>query len=436
MLKIPVTWETANGSFITSETVTARLRLPEFNESATVKQTFHVCDQKMPYDIIMGRETLQKLGIVLDFKESQIIWNETSVEMKTPNELDKKSNLLTLTSANEPAYCVQNSERAERILDITSSAADIPAIVGKLNYLNQDQKRSLQCLLQEHENLFDGNIGTWKPEPVHLELKSNATPYHGKPYPVTVKDKGKFKREIECMVKLGVLAKDSNRPWAAPSFCQPKKNKDEVRFLTDLRQLNKRLVRKPFPLPKISQIIYEIEGILWATALDLKMDYYAIKLDPEAQKYCTLITPWGKYKYLRLPMGLSGAPDIFQEKMSSLVDHLDYARVYLDDLLVLTNGSFEDHLEKLGKVLELLSQAGLKCNADKCSFGAKEVEYLRYLLTRNGIKPVPAKIKSILALSSPKNVRQVRWLLGMIQYYHDLWEKRSHILPPPEQPRG
>ena len=61
-------------------------------------------------------------------------------------------------------------------------------------------------------------------------------------------------------------------------------------------------------------------------------------------------------------MGLSGAPDIFQEKMSSLVDHLKYTRVYVDNLLVFTNGSFEDHLGKLGKVLQLLKQAGLKCN--------------------------------------------------------------------------
>ena len=129
-------------------------------------------------------------------------------------------------------------------------------------------------------------------------------------------------------------------------------------------------------------------------------------------------------------MRLSGAPDIFQEKMSFLVDHLEYARVYLEDLLVLTNISFDDYLSKLGKVLELLSQAGLKCNADKCSFGAKEVEYLGYLLTRDGIRPVPAKIKSILALSPPKNVRQVRRLLDMIQYYRDLWGKQSRILAP------
>ena len=216
-----MTWETANGSFITSKTVTARIRLPEFHESATVTQTYHVCHQKIPYDVIIGRETLQQLGISLDFKNSQIIWNDSAVEMKQPKLLDNRSNLLQLANADEPSHCVQNSQRAERILDITSPAADISAIVGKMQHLDQAQKEALYSLLKEHEQLFDGNIGTWNTEPVHLELKPDATPYHGKPYPVTVKDKGNFKRKIERLVSLGVLAKDSDSPWAAPSFCQP-----------------------------------------------------------------------------------------------------------------------------------------------------------------------------------------------------------------------
>ena len=72
-----------------------------------------------------------------------------------------------------------------------------------------------------------------------------------------------------------------------------------------------------------------------------------------------------------------------------LVAHLEFAQVYIDDLLVLTNGSFEDHFSNLGKVLALLQEAGLKCNADKCKFCADEVEYLGYLLIRMGIKPLP-----------------------------------------------
>ena len=102
-----MTWETANGSFMTSETVTAQIRLPEFKESATVKQTYHVCNQKIPYDVIIGRETLQQLGISLDFKNSQIIWNDSAVEMKQPKLLDNRSNLLNLASADEPTHCVQ-----------------------------------------------------------------------------------------------------------------------------------------------------------------------------------------------------------------------------------------------------------------------------------------------------------------------------------------
>ena len=173
------------------------------------------------------------MGITLDFKNSHIIWNDSAVEMKQPKLLDNRSNLLNLANADEPTNCVQNSQQAERILDITSPAADVSTIVWKIHHLNQAQKRALHRLLKEHKELFDNNIGTWNTEPVHLELKPEATPYHGKPYQVTVKEKGKFRRKIEQLVNLGVLAKDSDSPWAAPSFFQPKKNKDEVRFLTD-----------------------------------------------------------------------------------------------------------------------------------------------------------------------------------------------------------
>ena len=80
---------------------------------------------------------------------------------------------------------------------------------------------------------------------------------------------------------------------------------------------------------------------------------------------CTIVLPCGKYEYQRLPMGLSNSPDIFQEHMSNLFSGFDYVREYIDNLLVTTHGSLEDHLEKLGKVLDKLRKAGLKVNAKK-----------------------------------------------------------------------
>ncbi len=95
----------------------------------------------------------------------------------------------------------------------------------------------------------------------------------------------------------------------------------------------------------------EIEGFSYATALDLNMGYYTIILDPDASKICTIIYPWGKYSYKRLPMGIAGSPDIFQEKMSELMETLEYVRAYLDNLLCISKLSLEDHLEKLEEVL-------------------------------------------------------------------------------------
>jgi hypothetical protein len=93
-------------------------------------------------------------------------------------------------------------------------------------------------------------------------------------------------------------------------------------FPRKFQEVNKRVIRKPFPIPKISTVLQELEGFTYATALDLNMVHYTIRLDPNASKICTIIFPWGKYSYKRLPMGIAGSPDIFQAKMSELMESL------------------------------------------------------------------------------------------------------------------
>ena len=115
-----------------------------------------------------------------------------------------------------------------------------------------------------------------------------------------------------------------------------------VRFISDFREVNKRLVRKLFLIPKISTVLQELEGFTFATAFDLNMGYYAIHFDPDASKICTIIFPWGEYSYLRLPMGIAGSPDIFQAKMSELMV-LEFIRTYLDDFLCITKASLDNH---------------------------------------------------------------------------------------------
>jgi hypothetical protein len=96
------------------------------------------------------------------------------------------------------------------------------------------------------------------------------------------------------------------------------------------------LVRKPFPIPKINTVLQESEGFSFGTALDLNMGYYSIRLDTDASKICTTIVPWGKYSYMRLLMGIAGSPDIFQGKMSELMECLEYVQANLDDLFCIS----------------------------------------------------------------------------------------------------
>jgi hypothetical protein len=99
-------------------------------------------------------------------------------------------------------------------------------------------------------------------------------------------------KEVERLCKLRILERQPASEWALPSFILPKKDRT-VCFLSDFWEVNERLVRTPFPIPKISMVLQEIKGFSFPTALDLNMGYYTIRLDPDASKICTVIFPWG-----------------------------------------------------------------------------------------------------------------------------------------------
>ena len=158
------------------------------------------------------------------------------------------------------------------------------------------------------------------------------------------------------------------------------------------------------------------------------MVYYHIELSSKSKELCTIVTQWGKYDYQRLPMGLCNSPDIFQEKMSELFVGLDTVHVYIDDLLYVTKGSWTENLTVLEDMFTRLQKAGLKVNAIKSCFGAHKTDYLGYHVTRDGVIPIPKKVGAIQALAVPKTGKQLCQFIGMINFYRDMWQKRSEIL--------
>ena len=420
----PTQWHTSAGTFDTTKKAQVQFILPELHEGRTIVYKAHIAKQLGRYDMILGRDLLKELGIKLDFGDETVTWDEMTIPMKPEN-----ATVMTSYHLDDSPAVDEATKRIKGILDAKYEAANLDEVVAECKHLTDSEKISLRQILEKHKALFDGTLGSWKGEEYNIELKPGAMPYHARAYPIPKVHEATLRIEVERLVRIGVLKKINRSEWAAPTFIIPKKD-GSVRFISDFRQLNTRIKRKPFPIPKIQDLLLKLEGFQHATSLDLNMGYYHIELSPFSKTLCTIVLPWGKYEYQRLPMGLCNSPDIFQEKMSNLLLDLEYCRAYIDDLLILSKGDWGQHMEHLDTVLTRLEQAGLKVNAKKSFFGKPELEYLGYWITRQGIQPVTKKVDAILNIAVPKTRKELRRFIGMVNYYRDMWIRRSDTLAP------
>ena len=135
-------------------------------------------------------------------------------------------------------------------------------------HLTITQQNELLKLLQTSQQLFDGKFGTWITYPVDFDLKDDGKPICSRAYLVLKVHEEMFKKEVEFIVLLGFLKVENDSEWVSPSFAQPKPKLNRVCFLSNFRNLNKQLKRKPYPMPKINEMLLKLEGFQYAMSLD------------------------------------------------------------------------------------------------------------------------------------------------------------------------
>jgi hypothetical protein len=331
---VPQSWGTSNGTFITNKVCDIGISFVEYSASKKVRLQPDIVeyspgDQAPMYGLIIGKQTMHDLEVKLDFQEKTITIDKILLPMRNIANLQLRPRITRALRENtcfaqDPISTCSATKHMVKIFGAKYEKADLPAIIREnRSQLTAAEREKLLSVLLKFEPLFDGTLGDWKLPPVSFELKEGMQPYHGRPYPIPHKHKTVLMKEIKRLCNIGVLEWQPSSRWALPTFIIPQKD-STVRIISDFREFNKRIVRKPYPIPKISTILQELEGFTYATALDLNMGYYTIRLDPTTSEMCTIIFPWGKYSYKRLPMGFGGSADIFQAQIIDLMASLKF----------------------------------------------------------------------------------------------------------------
>jgi hypothetical protein len=169
-----------------------------------------------------------------------------------------------------------------------------------------------------------------------------------------------------------------------------------------------------FSMPLVEDVIDQLGKSTWFTALDLQFGFWQIRMAPEDMKKTALITKTGLYDWTVMPFRLKNATSTFIQTMSEVFKNLGsrFLKVFVDDLNVHSE-SWGEHLQHLDAVLYKLREVNLKLNPSKCCFAAKTITFLGHVVSKEGIRPDPGKIETVLHFPTPKNVTSVKSFLGL-----------------------
>jgi hypothetical protein len=140
-----------------------------------------------------------------------------------------------------------------------------------------------------------------------------------------------------------------------------------------------------------------------------------------------IVMPFGKYRYNVLPMGLKCLPNFAQETMENIFCSINDAEVYIDNIGAFSL-NWENHLQLLCTILTKLQENGFTVTPLKCNWAVKETDWLGYWLSPTSLKSWKKKIDAVLKMEAPKRLKELHGLIGMVNYYRDMWPHRARIL--------
>ena len=204
-------------------------------------------------------------------------------------------------------------------------------------------------------------------------------------------------------------------PYSATAIIVPKKN-GKLRLVIDHRQLK----NKPSigPIPSIEEVFDTVEGSEYFTTIDLWWGFYQLPIEEGSQDFTAFSTPFGTFKWLRMPMRLTGSPNTLKSLTEQVLVGLTWKTTvpYLDDCIIFSSTA-EEHIQRSREVLERFRSANLKIKSLKCDFFRTRVPFLGHNISKNGFEVNPSKIFAVKKFPIPTISTEVTYFLGLYSYY-------------------
>ena len=375
----------------------------------------------------IGNTSINRDNVTLE------MWNKKQMNTlgtcKLPVENPKTTTkyLVKFVVVEEELTPLLSRKAAEKMKLITVNYGNFESVTGVVTMKNKGVK-------EQFPDVFDGEVGTL-PGTVHLAVEPNADPVIRAAKRIPVELKEPLRTQLDKLVKLGVIEPvDEPTDWVNQITIATKKN-GSLRICIDPRSLNQVLKRERYQLPVLDDILPDLSKAKVFSKVDLSHGYWHCVLDEESSLLTTFATPFGRYKWLRLPFGLSVSSEIFQKRLLQALEGLTGLACIADDVLLYGVGeSLEeatvDHDRNLTQLLERCKAKSIKLNHEKMELRVPQLDLMGHRLTRQGLKPDPSKVEAILKLQPPKNKLEVQRLNGTVNYLAKFLPQLSQVTQP------
>lgn len=385
------------------------VRNPEIQEGI-------VLDQKISRSMLIANCVVRvkqnkriNISVINTSEEPVTLKSNLNLNLTPINNLDLNEQPLTVNHIQTTTDCAM---RTDKVLEQL-----------RVSHLNDEEKDALFELCSEFSDIFHlpGENLTHTNALKHEIKTTTEIPIHTKTYRFPEIHKTEVRNQVDKMLKQNII-EPSNSPWSSPIWVVPKKldasNIRKWRVVIDYRKLNDVTIGDTYPIPQITEILDQLGNSKYFSTLDLASGFHQILLNDADRAKTGFTVPEGHYQFTRMPFGLKNAPATFQRLMNSALSGLQGIRcfVYLDDVVCYAY-DIRSHILNLRSIFQRMREFNLKLQPDKCEFLRREVCYLGHVITEQGVKPNPEKIKAVTEFPIPKSPRDIKSFLGLVSYY-------------------